>query len=106
MKMTVKISQQEKEELLKLYNQYLDGVLSTDSLNRFWELLYNFSFLFLYHLKANIEIKEDCWQDFIYALWQMTMPFNHCQKFSELDSLFESRLKSIYRKYTRDKDLK
>lgn len=98
--------QREKREVVEYYNYYLDGMLSSPEYDRFWELLYNFSFFFLRNIHMGVDNREDIWQDFIMDLLTMNSNYKHVDDFNQLTKLIDYKLKKIMYHYKTDKDLK
>ena len=98
--------QREKREVVEYYNYYLDGLLSNPEYDKFWELLYNFSFFFLRNIHMGEENREDIWEDFIMDLLTMNSNYKYVNDFNELTKLVTSKLKRIEYHYKKDKGLK
>lgn len=88
-----------KQDLVNLYNAYLEGIANNNEEGDLWEGIYNFSSSFLCYINGSNETKQDCLEDLIYDLMTMNKPFRTVNTFNQLVSVFVSKLKTYARRY-------
>lgn len=93
-----------KQELVNLYNAYLEGIANNSEEGDLWEGIYNFSSSFLCYIKGNDETKQDCLEDLIYNLMTMNDHFSTVNTFNQLVSVFVGKLKKYAQHYYKWED--
>lgn len=88
-----------KEELINLYNAYLQGTLSNDKQGDLWEGLLNFSQAFLCYIECSDDSKQDILEDLIYNLMTMNDYFKPVKNFNQLRNHLVGKLKNLAKKY-------
>ena len=88
-----------KEELVNLYNNYLEGNLSNEQEGDLWEGLYDFSNSFLCYIHCSNESKQDVLEDLIYDLMTMSKPFKQVKNFNQLVNVLVGKLKNYSHLY-------
>ena len=88
-----------KQELVELYNSYLDGTLSNEQEGDLWEGIYYFSNSFLCYIQGTDDTKQDILEDLIYDLMTMNSYYKPAKDFKQLTNIFVSKLKHCARRY-------
>lgn len=88
-----------KEELINLYNSYLEGTLSNDKQGDLWEGLLDFSQAFLCYVECSDDTKQDILDDLIYNLMVMNEYFKPVKCFNQLRNHLVGKLKNLAKKY-------
>ena len=88
-----------KDELVELYNKYLQGELKSEQEEELWENIYNYSSSFLCYIATNEETRQDIWEDLIYNLISKNDYFKLVKNFNQLRNQLVSKLKHLARKY-------
>ena len=93
-----------KDELVELYNKYLQGELKRKQEEELWENIYNYSSSFLCYITTNEEIKQDIWEDLIYNLISRNDYFKLVKNFNQLRNHLVGKLKNLAKKYHKWED--
>ena len=88
-----------KQELVELYNNYLEGNLSNEQEGDLWEGLYDFSSSFLCYIHCSNDTKQDVLEDLIYDLMTMNKPFKQVKNFNQLVNVLVGKLKNYSHGY-------
>ena len=88
-----------KDELVELYNKYLQGELNSEQEEELRENIYNYSSSFLCYINTNEEIKQDIWEDLIYNLISRNDYFKLVKNFNQLRNHLVGKLKHLAKKY-------
>ena len=88
-----------KDELVELYNKYLQGELKSEQEEGLWEGIYNYSSSFLCYINTNEETKQDILEDLIYNLISRNDYFKLVKNFNQLRNHLVGKLKNLAKKY-------